>query len=172
MDMRKQAVGLMKEHFKNEERYVNHALQVTAFAETIAQKEGIEHAFLNEVITLSGVFHDVGIPVALEKHGTGAGPYQEREGEPVARELMTKLSIRPDILERVCFIVGHHHTRAAVDGLDFQVIWEADALVNIPASWGKRAYEHTLPELIELNFRTRTGRELIQKWADSIDARG
>lgn len=164
MVIKQKAIELMKEYFNNEERFVNHAMQVTAFAEAIVQGEGIEHSFLQQVVTLAGIFHDVGIPAALAKHGTGAGPFQEREGEPIARELMTKLAIRPDILERVCFIVAHHHTREAVDGPDFQVIWEADALVNIPASWGKRDFGQTLPELIELNFQTKTGKELINKW--------
>lgn len=68
------------------------------------------------------------------------------------------------MLELVCYIVGHHHTLTAVDSLDFQIIWEADALVNIPAGWGKKAYDRTLPELIEQNFRTVMGRELITKW--------
>jgi len=163
--IREQAIILMKEHFNNGEWYVNHALQVTAFAETIMHNEQMESPFTQQVITLAGIFHDVGIPAAIEKHGSGAGPLQEKEGEPLARALMTALSIRPDILERVCYIVAHHHTLSAVDGPDFQVIWEADALVNIPNSWGKRAYEHTLPELIELTFRTRTGTELITKWA-------
>lgn len=163
--IREKAINLMKEHFKNGEWYVNHALQVTAFAETIMHNENMESPFAQQVITLAGIFHDVGIPAAIEKHGSGAGPLQEQEGEPLARALMTVLNVRPDILERVCYIVGHHHTLSAVDGPDFQVIWEADALVNIPNSWGKRAYEHTLPEMIELTFRTRTGKELITKWA-------
>lgn len=163
--IREKAIELMKDHFNHGERYVNHALQVTAFAEAIMQGEHIEQAYMQQVITLAGIFHDVGIPAAIEKHGSGAGPLQEREGEPIARALLTKLSVRPDILERVCYIVGHHHTLTAVDGADFQVIWEADALVNIPAAWGKRVFEQTLPELIDLNFRTRTGKEIITKWA-------
>jgi hypothetical protein len=163
--IREEAIEVMKEHFKKEERFVNHALRVTEFAESITRGEGIEHDFFRQVITLAGIFHDVGIPVALEKHGTSAGPYQELEGEPVARNLLTRLEVRPDILERVCYIVRHHHTHAAVDGLDFQVIWEADALVNIPNWWGRRTSEHTLPEVIELNFRTATGKALITQWA-------
>ena len=33
-------------------------------------------------------------------------------------------------LERVCFLVGHHHTFAGVDGPDWLILLEADYLVN------------------------------------------
>jgi len=155
----------MQKHFLGGEWYINHALQVTSFVEQIVQGEGVGDVYVQQVTLLAGVFHDVGIPAALEKHGTGAGPYQEKEGEPIARDLLARLGVRPDILERVCYIVAHHHTHAAIDGLDFQILWEADALVNIPTAWGKRTFEHTLPELIEINFRTSTGRSLILQWA-------
>ena len=158
------AIGLMKRHFGSEDRYIDHALRVTRFAEEIMAGEGITEPFATTVVTLTGVFHDVGIPVAIAKHGTGAGPFQEREGEPVARELLSELGVRRDIAERVAYIVGKHHTKEAVDGLDFQVIWEADALVNIPNGWGKKDYGCSFTELVDANFRTNTGRDLINTW--------
>ena len=82
----------------------------------------------------------------------------------MARALLGELAVRPDILERVCYIVGKHHTIDAVDGLDFQVIWEADALVNIPNGWGKKDYGCSFTELVDINFRTKTGRDLIIAW--------
>ena len=154
----------MKRHFGPEDRYVDHALRVTRFAEKIMAGEGIDDSFDTTVIVLAGILHDVGIPVAMAKYGSGAGPLQEREGEPVARALLSELAIRPDILERVCYIVGKHHTIDAVDGIDFQVIWEADALVNIPNGWGRKDYGCSFTELVDTNFRTKTGRDLITAW--------
>jgi hypothetical protein len=154
----------MKRHFGKEEHYVDHALKVTGFAEEIMAGEAIDEPFFANVIRLAGIFHDVGIPVAMIKHGTSAGPLQEREGEPIAHELMAELGVRRDIAERVAYIVGKHHTREAVDGLDFQVIWEADALVNIPNGWGRRDYGCTFAELVDANFRTKTGSDLINAW--------
>ena len=34
------------------------------------------------------------------------------------------------LIDRVCFLVGHHHTYTEIDGIDFQILVEADFLVN------------------------------------------
>jgi HD superfamily phosphodiesterase len=127
---REQAIEKMKEYF-NEKRFIEHTLKVLGRAEQICEGEGIENPFVREVATLGSIFHDIGIPEALRKHNSMDAPFQEQEGPAVARKLMAEVGVRPDILERVCFIVGHHHTAGQVDGVDFQVIWEADFIVNI-----------------------------------------
>ena len=43
----------------------------------------------------------------------------------------------PDV-ERICFIIGHHHTYKAIDGLDFQILVEADSGFKIFSKTGKR----------------------------------
>ncbi len=80
---------------------------------------------------MSAIFHDIGIPESLKKHSSLEAKYQEKEGPAVARELMEGIGVRPDIRERVCFIVGNHHTETGIDGIDFRIIWEADFIVNI-----------------------------------------
>lgn len=167
--MKNQAIKLMQEYFQDQ-RFVDHALAVTNFAEKIAAGEKLTGPFMQQVIILAGIFHDVGIPVAIEKHGSGAGPLQEQEGEPIAREVLQQLGVRSDIRERVCYIVRHHHSLEFIDGLDFQILYEADALVNIP-----NRYQHgQLQELGELEaviaqtFRTASGQTLIRQWEKSI----
>ena len=34
-------------------------------------------------------------------------------------------------IERVCWLVGHHHTYTNISGIDYQLLVEADFLVNI-----------------------------------------
>ena len=34
-------------------------------------------------------------------------------------------------IDRICFIIGNHHTPSKIDGLDFQIQWEADLLENL-----------------------------------------
>lgn len=164
--MKEQATRLMQAYFAPEEAQVQHALKVTGFAERIFAGEGLHQDFIQQVIVLSGIFHDVGIPEALRLHGTAAGPYQEEAGEPIARRLLTDLSTRADIRERVCFIVRHHHSQEFVDGVDFQIILEADALVNIPNRHAHGRLTQPLSELIEQIFVTRTGREIITSWGN------
>jgi len=107
----------------------NHALKVTSFATLIAQMEGCDSATV-ELVTLAAILHDIGMHEAAAKHGSTAGKYQELEGPAVAAELMKDLAIDDSVKDRVCFLVGHHHTLRAIDGLDFQILVEADYLVN------------------------------------------
>jgi ribosomal protein S18 len=32
---------------------------------------------------------------------------------------------------RISFIVGNHHTPEKIDGIDFQILWEADLIENM-----------------------------------------
>lgn len=168
ISVKEQAIKLMQEYF-GDQRFIDHALAVTSFAEHIVAGERITSPFMQQVITLAGISHDVGIPAAIKKHGSGAGPLQEQEGEPVARELLEKLGVRPDIRERVCYIVRHHHSPEYIDGLDFQILYEADALVNIPNRWqrGQLQEPGELEALIQQTFLTTTGRALIKQLAQT-----
>jgi len=156
------AVSVMKTYFMGDEKRVNHALRVTHYAEEIFKaidKEGAD-SFAGSVIVLAGIFHDIGIPEAERKYNSAAAPYQEKEGVPIARKLMEELDIRPDIRERVCYIVGHHHTQEKIDGLDFQIIWEADYLVNVQEGSIK---VKNVQQCLENNFQTAEGRRLFSE---------
>lgn len=76
--MKEQAVKLMQGYF-GDQRFIDHALAVTSFAEQIVAGEKITSPFMQQVITLAGIFHDVGIPVAVKKHGSGAGPCKSKK---------------------------------------------------------------------------------------------
>jgi HD superfamily phosphodiesterase len=116
-------------------------------------------SFSRDVATFAAILHDVGIPEAERKHGSSAGPYQEAEGPPIARRILSGLGAAEDIIERVCFIIGRHHSYDAVDGEDFQIIVEADFLVNIfEGSMARDAVE----SVEEKTFRTETGKKLLR----------
>ena len=60
--------------------------------------------------------------------------------------------------DRVCYLIGHHHTYDQIDGIDYQILVEADFLVNI--------YEDNLPvdaicKVREKIFKTSAGRALL-----------
>jgi len=127
---REKAIDVMRDYF-NEKRFIDHTLKVLSTADDISKGEGIDAGFLKEVVMLSAIFHDIGIPESLKKYSSLEAQYQEQEGPPVARELLSGIGVRPDIRERVCYIVGNHHTEDSIDGIDFRIIWEADFIVNI-----------------------------------------
>ena len=59
-----------------------------------------------------------------------------------------------DVTERVCYLVGHHHSYDQVDGVDYRILLEADFLVN--ASHNRLSRE-AVARARESFFRTETG---------------
>ncbi len=101
-----------------------------AFAKLIADLENLDGKTLF-ILETAAITHDIGIRPSLEKYGSGRGDYQEIEGPPVARELLQGLNYEQAVIDRVCYLIGHHHTYDSIDGLDYQILVEADFLVNI-----------------------------------------
>ena len=125
-----QTLSKMIEYFGADVRRINHALKVHSFASLIAKNENL-NAEIQEITEVAAILHDIGIPVSEQKYGSCIGKYQELEGPPIARELLQQLGASHELTERVCFLIGHHHTYTKIDGIDFQILVEADFLVNI-----------------------------------------
>jgi len=151
----------LKEHFGSDERRIHHALKVLAVSEIIMNGEQVDDAIC-DVVTVAALLHDVGIKVAEEKYNSSAGYYQELEGPPIVREIMFRRGEPQEIIDRVAYIVGGHHTVSKNDGLDFQIIWEADLMVNIEED-GLDRFPEKLPAIISKNFYTPTGRQLAAR---------
>jgi uncharacterized protein len=138
---------------------VQHALKVTAFARAIGEQEGLDTRTL-ELLETAAVLHDIGIHASEDKYHSSAGNYQEREGPPIARKILAPFGLPADFVDRVCFLIGHHHTYTSVDGPDYRILIEADFLVNV--------YEDGVPAtqapiLLEKYFRTKAGREYFRQ---------
>lgn len=54
-----------------------------------------------------------------------------KEGPAIAAELLDRLGFDSEVSERVQYLIGHHHTYNNIDGIDYQILVEADFLVNI-----------------------------------------
>lgn len=154
-------VRAMSEHFGEDERRINHALKVLRYAEEIMDGEKVSDEVRN-VATAAAVFHDIGIREAERKHGSSSGGFQEIEGPPIARRLLAGLSEGDKFIERVCYIVGNHHSADKINGLDFQILWDADLVVNIEEE-GLRGGREKLEAIIEKSFKTKTGRAVADK---------
>jgi HD superfamily phosphodiesterase len=83
------------------------------------------------VIRLAAALHDIGIVEAEKKYNSSTGKYQEIEGPPIAENIMKEAGIEKEIRDRVCYLIGNHHSYNKIDGIDFQILVEADFLVNI-----------------------------------------
>ncbi len=137
---------------------IHHLVKVHSFARIIGKADGFDEN--NQKITeLAAILHDIGIHNAEKKYGSIDGKYQEIEGESVARAIMEDAHIPSWIIDRVCYIVGHHHTLSAIDGMDFQAVIEADTLVNI---FDKKITDKEKITLIrDRVFKTRKGKNLL-----------
>lgn len=76
----------------------------------------------------AAILHDIGIKVCEEKYNSANGKLQEKEGPAVAREILESLDYKN--VNRILFLIGHHHTYTNVTGMDYQILIEADFLVN------------------------------------------
>ena len=148
----------MKKYFGTDFKRVNHALKVAKYAGQILKMEG-GHPL---VVMGAAYLHDIGIHEAERKHGSHSGRYQEMEGPTLAKEILERLNVQKEIIEEICDITGHHHSPREEETLNFQILYEADWLVNIEEE-GISKDRKGLEELIEKVFRTVTGKQLAEK---------
>lgn len=147
----------MIRYFGSDLRRINHALKVHGFVRTIAGLEKMSFEELT-ILEIASLLHDIGIKEAEKKYQSTAGHYQEMLGPGIARELLRDLSLEEDALNRICYLIGNHHSYNKIDGLDFQILVEADFLVNI---FEDQMGKEQITAIKEKYFKTGTGIELL-----------
>lgn len=148
----------MISYFGKDVRRINHALKVYSFAHLIALQETLNGDELL-ITELASILHDIGIPVSEQKYGSCIGKYQEIEGPPIAREMLETLGASTEIIDRVCYLIGNHHTYTKIDGIDFQILVEADFLVNI---YEDEMSENSIKSASDKYFKTGTGKLILE----------
>lgn len=138
---------------------VNHFMKVWGFARTIGILEGLDPV-TQETLELAAVAHDIACPLCRRKYGQADGRHQELEGEELTRQFYEEFHLPEEQLERICYIVAHHHSFSVVQGLDYQIMLEADFLVN--AGESELSLEGIL-NFREKVFRTGTGIRLLNQ---------
>ena len=157
-NMHAQLIAAMTEYDGGDARRVQHFMKVYGFARTIAALEKMDPAE-KFVLETAAIVHDIGIKVSEEKYGNCAGPHQEKEGPPIAFEMLASLGFDNAVTERVCWLVGHHHTYDPIEGLDHQILVEADFLVNLFE--GKKDMD-TIRATYKNIFKTEAGKHLCR----------
>lgn len=120
----------MIEYYAGDIKRINHFLKVYGFAKAIGENEKLSEN-VQEILEITAVVHDIGIKVSEEKYNSSAGTYQQIEGPSIAQKMLKELGFEDELIERVCFLIGHHHTYTDIVGLDYQILVEADFLVNL-----------------------------------------
>lgn len=159
--MREQAIQKMKEYFGADEKRINHTLNVLKYAEEIAEQEGIKDKKTLDVIRYTSIFHNIGVIEAERKYRSTSAKFQEQEALPIAENLLKELKIDQKILERVLFIIGHHKTHNKIDGVEFQIFWEANLIVNLEERDLFKDTDHY--QYINNTFSTKSGKEILKR---------
>lgn len=137
---------------------VQHFMKVYAFAKAIGEQEGLPER-TQQILEAAAVVHDIGIRLSEEKYHASSGRYQELEGPPEAKKLLEGLGYDAEFIRRVCFLVGHHHTYHQIDGPDYQILVEADFLVNI---YEEQMTPKQIERICDTCFATKTGKSFLE----------
>ena len=140
-------------------KQIQHFLKVYEFAHLIGVGEKLS-GDEQEILETAAIVHDIGIRNSLKIYGDSNGKHQEELGSDEAEEMLKSLGYPENVISRVKYLVGHHHTYKDITGADYQILVEADFLVNL--------YEDSEPETAVKNvlkkiFRTKTGKEICMQ---------
>jgi len=147
----------MIKYFKADVRRINHAIKVLSFARLIGKMEGLDDS-KQQILEIAAVLHDIGIKVCEQKYGSTAGHFQEIEGPEVAKGILDGFDIDQKTLERVLFLIGNHHSYHKIDDIDFQILIEADFIVNI---YEDEMSKEAIKQVKEKYFKTKTATALL-----------
>lgn len=148
----------MIKYYQGDPKRIQHFIKVHSFAQLIGAGEKLDAETLFTLET-AALTHDIGIKLAESKFNSSAGKLQEQEGPAPARQMLSELGFDSSVIDRVCYLIAHHHTYSNIDGMDYQILVEADFLVNM--------YEDNLPKksvqtALERIFKTETGKCLCK----------
>ena len=137
---------------------MNHFMCVWTYAKIIGELEGLDRK-TQETLEIAAITHDIACPLCREKYGNANGKYQEIEGAPLVTEFLSDTGMTTEQISRVAYLVGHHHTLTDIKGMDYQILIEADYIVNASENgYSKENVENFVEKIV----KTQSGRELTR----------
>ena len=150
----------MIDYNNGDPKRIQHTTKVHAYASMIGKCEGLDEE-TQFILESAALVHDIGIRASEQKYGHQNGKLQEQEGPAVARDLLTRLGGFTDRqIERICWLVAHHHTYHVCEDLDYQILIEADFLVNL---YEDNESPNAIRAVRKNIFRTESGTRLLEK---------
>ena len=136
--------------YRGDPKRIQHFCKVHSYAKLIAETERVDE----------GDVFVIEIDVCEEKYGDCNGKLQEQEGPALAEELLTKIEITKGVIRRVKYLIAHHHTYDNIDGIDYQILVEADFLVNFLED---NVPKENIRKVYETIFKTETGKQMCEE---------
>lgn len=157
----------MIHYYSGDAKRIQHFVKVHSFAKLIGEMEQLDEE-TRKILETAAYVHDIGIKPAERKYGKCNGKLQEQEGPSAAREMLVKLGFEDKITERVCYLVGHHHTYTNIEEMDYQILVEADFLVNL---YEEHSSIETVNAVYQKIFRTESGKKICKTmFLNSVDS--
>ena len=137
---------------------INHLMKVHSYARIIGKGEGLSEE-LQKITEIAAIVHDIACPLCRIKYGNTNGKYQEAEGPALTESFLADTRLTREEIARIAYLVGHHHTYEGVEGLDYQILLDADYLVNADESGYSR---ENILHMRDTVFQTKTGTALLE----------
>ncbi len=137
---------------------IDHFMKVWTYAKTIGELEQIDPA-TQYILEVAAITHDIACPLCRVKYGNTNGKYQEEEGAPLVTEFLSDTGMTKEQISRVAYLVGHHHTLTGIEGMDYQILIEADYIVNATESGYSR---ENVGNFVEKIMQTGSGKEIAR----------
>ena len=157
MNLIGQIINAMIAYYAGDVRRINHFLKVYGFAKAIGEMEGLDES-TQEILEIAALTHDIGIKNSEKKYNSSAGNYQQIEGPPEAKKLLERLDVESGIIDRVCWLIAHHHTYTDIQGIDYQILVEADFLVNF---YEDNVSQDSIQSIRDKIFKTLSGKMIL-----------
>lgn len=137
---------------------IDHFMKVWTYAKTIGELEQIDEK-TQYILEVAAITHDIACPLCRVKYGNTNGKYQEEEGGLLVTEFLSDTGMTKEQISRVAYLVGHHHTLTAIEGMDYQILIEADYIVNATESGYSR---ENVENFVEKIMQTGSGKEIAR----------
>lgn len=137
---------------------IDHLVRVWTYARTIGELENLDNE-TQFILEIAAITHDIACPLCREKYGNTNGKLQEEEGVPLVKDFLSDTGLNEAQIERVAFLVGHHHTFTGIDGVDWQVLVEADYIANAT----EKGYStQNISNFEQKIMKTESGKRILQ----------
>lgn len=135
----------------------DHFMKVYAYASSLGKLENLGDK-TQSILEKASIVHDISCPLCRQKYGNAAGHYQEAESEALLRPFLAEFCLDDDELERIIYIVSRHHTLDGVEGMDHQILIEADYIVN---AGEQHLNADTVRAFRDSFFKTESGKRIL-----------
>lgn len=149
----------MIKNFSYDAKRIQHFIKVYEFAKLIGTLENLDGDTM-KILEVTAIIHDIGIKPAEEKFGSSSGKLQEQEGPNAAKILLKRLGYDGKLIDRVCYLIGHHHTYDSISETDYQILVEADFLVNM---YEDNLSKESIKSAYKKIFKTKTGKKICSE---------